>query len=160
MGVGALVAYKLYTAPARFLNSWITAYWFQGLTVAVLLYHYAVGLPENIWGGAIDLPLAFLYAALIVNVALGPRRWINLEWQPLIYLGKISYGIYMFHMTIDYALRSVFLRFHWINPSTPVSLAYGALLLGLTVATAHFSYEYMERRFLAMAGGKARAASL
>ncbi len=150
MGVGALFACVLFSDPGRLLNSWITAWWFQALMLAVLLYHYTIGLPGRN-PGVVDLPLAFLYAALIVNVSLGPRRWMNLEWEPLIYLGKISYGIYMFHMALEYCLREAFQRAGWIGPSVALSVAYGAILLGLAILAATLSYQYVERRFLALA---------
>ena len=150
MGMGALFAWALFSNADRLLTSWVTAYWFQALTLAVLIYHYTVGLPAmatNIF----DLPLAIFYGSLIVNVSLGPRRWMNLEWEPLSYLGKISYGIYMLHMTLEYGLRATFLRLQWTSPSIWIGLAYGAILLLSTIVAAHFSYRYFESRFLAHA---------
>jgi peptidoglycan/LPS O-acetylase OafA/YrhL len=155
MGVGALFAYALFSNSDRLLNSWVTAYWFQGLMLFALFYYYAVGTPPGIREVFLELPLAFLYAALIINVSLGPRRWMNLEWNPLSYLGKISYGIYMFHMPLDYCVRTVFTELHWIRPSLALGLAYGTILLVVTIAAAHVSYQYFEKRFLALAEHKA-----
>jgi hypothetical protein len=79
MGMGALFACALRANPDRLLNSWVTAYWFQALTVGSLLYYYLIGLRLDIAPAVLDPALAFFYAALIINVSLGPRRWIDLE---------------------------------------------------------------------------------
>jgi peptidoglycan/LPS O-acetylase OafA/YrhL len=151
MGLGALFALALFANKDRLVHSWVTSLWFQTLTIAVLLYHFVIGLPPSIPPAVLDLPLAFLYASLIINVSVAPRRILDLEWNPLNYLGRISYGIYMFHMTVDYCLRAVAMRLHPEGAGAPAALAYGAVLLLGTVAVAHVSYRYMETRFLALA---------
>ncbi|MBL0102607.1 MAG: acyltransferase [Bacteroidetes bacterium] len=40
---------------------------------------------------------AILFAILILNVATNPKTLFTLESKGLNYLGKVSYGIYMFH---------------------------------------------------------------
>jgi peptidoglycan/LPS O-acetylase OafA/YrhL len=157
MGVGALFACMLFSDPSRLLHSWVTARWFQVLMLGLLLYHYTIGLPGSS-GGILDLPLALLYAALIINVSLGPHRWMNLEWQPLIHLGAISYGIYMYHMALEYCLREIFQRLGWIRPGVAIFVAYGAILLALSILTAHFSYQYGERPLIEIAHRRSRQA--
>lgn len=151
MGVGALFAWMLFSHPSRFLRSWVTSKWFQSLMLGVLLYHYTFRLPFRNHGVA-DIPLSLCYAALIINVSVGPQRWMNLEWEPLRYLGQISYGIYMYHMIVDYGLRIVFQALGWLTPSTLAAVAYGLVQLTLTIGVAHVSYQHLERRCVRCAG--------
>jgi peptidoglycan/LPS O-acetylase OafA/YrhL len=68
--------------------------------------------------------------------------------EPLTLIGKISYGMYVFHLPILVLLRQ------WLDlPFGARSLA-GistlALYLGITVACSGISYVVFERRFLAL----------
>jgi len=102
--------------------------------------------------------LVALGSLLLMGGFLGASpRWLP---KPLVYLGKISYGLYVFHML---ALNLVRLRF-WPEESqratlhTPwgiTSLIARALLivvigLGGTIALAALSYRFLERPFLNM----------
>jgi peptidoglycan/LPS O-acetylase OafA/YrhL len=82
----------------------------------------AVGCSSILWG-FLHLPLALL-----------PR--------PLIYLGKISYGLYVFHALMQYVSRILVSRYTHI----PGFSLLAALLL--TIAAATLSYEYFEKPFL------------
>jgi hypothetical protein len=64
----------------------------------------------------------------------------------------------MYHMTIDYCLRTAFMRLHFTGLSPAITLAYGTTLLVLTIAVAHLSYRYVELGFLALAGHTRTAA--
>jgi peptidoglycan/LPS O-acetylase OafA/YrhL len=83
-------------------------------------------------------------------------RWVP---KPLVYLGKISYGLYVFHMLS----LSVFWRLFWASESQRSSLQTGSgiilgaravlillLSMGMTVMCATLSYRFLERPFLAM----------
>ncbi len=68
-------------------------------------------------------------------------------WQrPLIYLGKISYGLYVFHVLWLGVARDLLER--WV--SNPMALQTAAMALALpgTVLTAMLSYRYLESPFL------------
>ena len=160
MAVGSLFACLLYYRGDWYLRSWLARREFQAFAALVIVYHYVIGLPERPSPVVWEIPLAFAYGILILSVSVAGTSLFNLEWQPLTYLGKISYGIYMFHMTVDYALRAVFLRLGWTGSSTLLLFAYGTLLLGITVAVAHASYKYMETRFLSLARDRVRVAPL
>jgi peptidoglycan/LPS O-acetylase OafA/YrhL len=68
----------------------------------------------------------------------------------LSYLGKISYGIYMYHPIVMNAVGFLFLK--GINPhqmnSTLFILLYNGLVIGGTIFISHLSYQYFEKYFL------------
>jgi peptidoglycan/LPS O-acetylase OafA/YrhL len=70
-----------------------------------------------------------LAGALALAAALSPARPSWLGARPLAYLGRISYGLYVFH-------------------PLPLVLAGPVPGLALTVAAAHLSYTYFESWFL------------
>jgi peptidoglycan/LPS O-acetylase OafA/YrhL len=101
--------------------------------------------------------LAISFAAFVLYAALseGEPGWRKtwLHWKPLVIFGKYSYGIYVFHYPIFYfadelARRLPYAIYH--------SIWFGYLLIGLESATsfivASLSYNFFEKRFLAMKG--------
>jgi peptidoglycan/LPS O-acetylase OafA/YrhL len=75
---------------------------------------------------------------------------IFFENKKMQYLGKISYGIYMFHAIMMQLVGFAYLKF-LINLNLPnylLILISNILIVGLTILAAHFSYKYYESYFL------------
>ncbi len=90
---------------------------------------------------------AFLFAIAIINLASNKKSILSLENPVLSYLGKISYGIYMYHfiaLTITIRLLQYFNIYDGL-------LVY---LVGLiiTVLLSSLSYHYFESFFLNIKG--------
>ncbi len=88
---------------------------------------------------------------LIVGGTLGmPQKYLP---RPIVYLGKISYGLYVFHVLCQFIAVQVF---HWLASQNellkPDSLAMriskDTFALGLTIAMAVASYRLFESPFL------------
>jgi peptidoglycan/LPS O-acetylase OafA/YrhL len=112
---------------------------------ALALVLFFSGIRTMFWQNG--LLIAFLFAVLIVFTAQADNRFFNKN--PLVYFGKISYGIYVFHPFVSYFLRLLTTRSPWflqLIKTAPV--LYFVLLLGFTIAVAHLSYRFYERRFL------------
>jgi peptidoglycan/LPS O-acetylase OafA/YrhL len=91
-----------------------------------------------------------LFALLIPMIWYGSVDLIAriLAWKPAVFIGKISYGVYLYHMMCHYLVWDVLLRDieHW-NRYAKFGLRM-ALFVGLTIAVATASYYLIERRFL------------
>ena len=85
--------------------------------------------------------VAVLSALIICDVVHNPESKLKtlLCWSPLVRLGVISYGMYLWHLVAGYT----FMR--WAQPSAPVALV-GVITLGITFAV--ISFHIVERPFL------------
>jgi len=90
--------------------------------------------------------LAALSCVLLLVAFLGVDPRHLPKWA--IYLGRISFGLYVYHGFAIYASYAVF--GHRVSLSSPVYYLKAALAGGLTVLMAAFSYRYFETPFLKM----------
>ena len=87
--------------------------------------------------------LATLFAIVILNLAANPTLKNLLEFRWLDYLGKISYGLYMFHgIAIATSIKLLLL----CNAFNDITVFILSVLL--TVLISHVSYRYFEGPFL------------
>ncbi len=86
---------------------------------------------------------ALLFSMLIVNLACNEKNIVSLQNPVLIYLGKISYGLYMYHPIVIFLVLKLMLRYNCF--SSPL---YYILSFGLTILAAGISYRYLENPFL------------
>jgi peptidoglycan/LPS O-acetylase OafA/YrhL len=96
---------------------------------------------------AIDLRVyCVLFSIVVVNGALNPRNIFRLETPVLNFLGKISYGIYMYHM-MCIGIAFAIVRAITTNAVLQNILLY-LLTIGLTVLVSWLSFDYFESLFL------------
>jgi peptidoglycan/LPS O-acetylase OafA/YrhL len=89
------------------------------------------------------IPFSVFFGVGILNLASNPRPLFRLEWGPLNYLGKISYGMYMYHQIAVVAALQL------VRPqSAAASIGAGLLAYLGSIALAHLSYTLMEQPFL------------
>jgi peptidoglycan/LPS O-acetylase OafA/YrhL len=94
-----------------------------------------------------DFVWVWLCGVGIVMVAVWGRGWLQaaLSYSRLVWLGKISYGLYMYHEVALWARERLTGRLGWF-PNKEELLSLGAL--ALTIALAAASYYGYERQFL------------
>jgi peptidoglycan/LPS O-acetylase OafA/YrhL len=118
-------------------------------------------LPENnVWLAlteSIDaIFLAWLLAAAVTG--MNARYARILSWAPLVYLGKISYGIYVYHVFIIILVSPLLVPYGMSEDHN--ALGRIAILLALTLAMSSLSWHWLEQPFLAwknaMAAGRKR----
>jgi peptidoglycan/LPS O-acetylase OafA/YrhL len=87
-----------------------------------------------------------LFSIVVVNGALNPRNIFRLETPVLEFLGKISYGIYMYHMMCIGIAFAIVRRM----PGGVVlqNVLLYILSIGLTVLVSWLSFDYFESFFL------------
>jgi peptidoglycan/LPS O-acetylase OafA/YrhL len=91
-------------------------------------------------------PTALIGLWFVSRAAEGFRGWIGyaMSFPPSVYLGRISYGIYVYHFFAPAALRPLFERYHIREGG----VAFGLVCLVVTVAVASLSWFLLERPFL------------
>ncbi len=96
---------------------------------------------------AIDLRIyCLLFALVVINAALNPRNIFRLETPVLNFLGKISYGIYMYHM-MCIGIAFAIARAITTNVVLQNILLY-LLTIVLTILVSWLSFDYFESLFL------------
>jgi peptidoglycan/LPS O-acetylase OafA/YrhL len=118
-------------------------------------------LPENnVWLALTEsvdaVFLAWLLAASLVGIKTRYTRFLS--WSPLVYLGKISYGIYVYHVFIIIVVSPLLVPYGLSEDHN----AFGriAVLVGLTLVMSSLSWHWLEQPFLtwktALASGRKR----
>ncbi|HEY5748174.1 MAG TPA: acyltransferase [Chryseolinea sp.] len=87
---------------------------------------------------------AGLFLLLIINAATNPRSIISLEIKPLKYLGRISYGLYVYHLPMMVVLSLLLPKGAIPSPALLI------VVLAITILFASISYEFFEKRIIAL----------
>jgi peptidoglycan/LPS O-acetylase OafA/YrhL len=99
------------------------------------------------WHRTWDFVWVWLCGVGVVVVAVWGQGWLRkvLSYSRMVWLGKISYGLYMYHEIALWARARSYGLLPWF-PNKDELLSIGAL--SLTIALAALSYYGYERRFL------------
>ena len=150
---GALVAYlgeaqlleKIKCLPRAVLSAMtLTAFscFFMGRALMTL--------PESTpWlGFAETVDAVFLAWLLAISLNGIENRYSQLlGWKPLVHLGRISYGIYVYHVFVIILISPLLLSYGLSESHYAITRL--AILLALTLALASFSWHFMEKPFIA-----------
>ena len=107
-------------------------------------------LPENNLFLALTETVDAIFLAWLLSVSLVGMKGHYarmLSWAPLVYLGKISYGIYVYHVFIIVLVSPLLVPLGMSVDHNPFGRI--AILLALTVAASALSWHVIEQPFLA-----------
>lgn len=144
IGVGILLAVSLRRihvwAPRPLMRLFLGA---GGLLLWIVVELAFPVAEQTLVGVSIGYPMIYVGAAGMLLAALGSRS--SLGSRPLVALGRISYGLYVYHV-LAIALAGIALQYG------PAAIrdwpAFVALAFGLTVTFAIASYRVLEAPFL------------
>lgn len=91
--------------------------------------------------------VAFFTLLLIYNQVENNKVLLSMENKLLDFLGKISFGIYVYHPLIIYLFSMVFANQLNGFPALKTVIIFVVVIV-FTIFTAHLSYQYFEKRFL------------
>lgn len=151
MTIGALGAWLIYHKQEKLLRlihhpaAQVTAY----LGVFGLIYFSPKMIQD-----AVHMVYGVLFLIIIMNVSGNARSLVKLENKVMNLLGKISYGIYMYHMMI--VVFTIYLVSYMLNLDREVDRNIGlvgnvliySISIVLTIFVSWVSYEFFENRFI------------
>jgi peptidoglycan/LPS O-acetylase OafA/YrhL len=107
-------------------------------------------LPEdNLWLGLTESCDA-IFLAWVLAVSIGGvkgRYGLFLSWKPLVYLGRISYGVYVYHVFIIIMISPLLLTYGLSETNGAVARL--GILFALTLALSSLSWHWLEQPFIA-----------
>ena len=113
--------------------------WFFFVMVACNRFHLTSIIDHEI--------ISFFTIIIIFNQINNPNKWISLENKLFDYLGKISFGLYVYNPLVIYLMAFVFGYFTIDNIVIKQVLIY-LFVIPSIILVAHLSYHHFEKRFL------------
>lgn len=147
MCIGGLFAFYLYHHKSKLLSYSVFSRKSWQVILTVFILGYLIFYQKTNWLEPIlILPQGFLFGWLIVNISSNRKALFHLENSFFNHLGKISYGLYMYHMIIVYALSFVVKAYFPVETFGILHLiGYVSLVFGITILIAHLSFKYLEK---------------
>lgn len=154
---GCLLAFSIASVRGR---------WAGGAAfVTALLVTLGCGPAEkNEWTYSVVVPLTTLAAVVLVIVVTrdGSRTpWVDrvLTWAPLSYVGKISYGLYLYHYTVFYVVKREYrgsdMQHLILQPALEIALSFVAAMLSYHLVETWFLKKKDDDRWTSVASRSA-----
>jgi peptidoglycan/LPS O-acetylase OafA/YrhL len=149
MSIGGIFGYILFNFEKITISRYLVYKPLQVAAMGIVSYHYLIGesFCDNLFW---HFFIALLYGIIILNSCLQSSSVTDLEKKPFVYLGTISFGLYMYHMIVDYVVRMIYTKFASGWHPVFAEVSYYLVLLGTTIIVASLSYKYFESFFLRM----------
>lgn len=134
--------------------------WADGVTWAAVLSAIAmlVWFPHRAVLGFLYLGLAFAAAVLIAQrpaARFEPKGWRRLLFTPLGSIGKLSFGLYLFHPLFRPLAIALSAQLGLASSGLPAATAFLTIWLALTWGAAWLSFRFFEDPIIQFARGRA-----
>lgn len=155
MAIGALGAYLIFITPpykrleTKILFSKPIKYTIYLLVIIYLCFN--INIDNPIWNFVFKTPVlsplivSFLYLYIIISYPLSFKE--KQENKALFFLGEISYGIYMYHMGVMFAVVLVISKLKAFIPNTLLVIIFLLATFALTILVSYLSKRYFENLF-------------
>lgn len=159
MALGGFGAYLFYSKKEKFL-SWMYHPWVQviGFLIIPVLIFFTPRKLEDI----LHLVFSIIFLMIIINVVGNSKSWFRLHHPILEYLGRISYGFYMYHViciSVSIHLLDTYVGLHR-DMTTPEHLMLYGGSFTLTVVISSISYHIFEKPFIRWKDNRAQPVRL
>ncbi len=131
-----LITWNYLPTAGRFITWLKPASVLAAVGLAYALYRWDMGSAQY-YDGMFTV-VAICSATVLIRLVLAPSRWALaiLEWRPLVAVGQVSYGLYLFHQPIIWVVKDIDA---WPMPVRVV------VALTATIAMTLLSYFLVER---------------
>ena len=139
-GIFALIGYSKNKAAVA-IKKLIFKKWFQLIVLLLTITMMARGvyIPHIQYEC-----YSVLFGIILINLALNEKNILNLEYPVLNYLGKISYGLYMYHSIVIVVALKILMMLGLVRFGSVYILS-----ILLTIVLAGLSYRFYEKPFIA-----------
>lgn len=145
MAIGGVGAYYLYEKNEKVLrivcNRWVFS--LSLLMIPVLIYCVPAGLQDGV-----HIPFAFIFLIQILTITSKKQIWRFLENKIFSYLGKISYGLYVYHLMIIPVIIYLYKHFQFKMAAGWFNLVIYSLVILGSIAVSGISYALFEKKFI------------
>jgi peptidoglycan/LPS O-acetylase OafA/YrhL len=154
LAYGVLAAMIVRNARARdFLTRNRTAFFIvYAISAAACTSMFKIAVFPFVGTAGYSIMDAF-YFLTVLCVLIIPMSWMNraLVWKPLLWMGMVSYAVYLFHEPARYTLFWIFL--HEREPAIHSGFTFGLTLaaLAITLVCARLSWSLIERPLISRA---------
>jgi peptidoglycan/LPS O-acetylase OafA/YrhL len=103
----------------------------------------------SVWHRTWDFVGVWLCGVGLVVVAIWGKGWLRavLSYSRIVWLGKISYGLYMYHEIVLWVRNRFIYKVPWFANKEAI---FAILAFALVIAVSAASYYGYERRFLVL----------
>lgn len=139
-GIGAWMMFSKHKMLPLLYNKYVLN------TSLVLIPVLIYATPDRLQDG-IHIVYSFIFLIIILNVSNGSVK-LSLENRVMNYLGKISYGIYMYHFMIIPIVLCACVKYLHVDSGPVQNILLYVFTLSLTIGISALSYELFEERFI------------
>lgn len=149
MALGALGAYYFDKNPQLYQTFWFKkpAQLLLAVLLGVVLFNNVTIKAAIGFDGIYYFMTALLFLWLIINVGTNPYNILKLSNPLFEYLGKVSYGMYVFHTLVIAVVIKVFDKMFIKYEADRTFILYSSVIL-FTTLIAMLSYHFLEKPFL------------